>query len=196
MLELLKDAGFAVKNNRGGLKAIFDNMDYRQEAAVQVGVAFTFRQKYKAKGLVNFRETDVHGFSSDYAPLSTETSCLTLAAIGYAPLTYPALRLGLGPAFHRLQAAPSYGETKLADKAYLKPGVVVEGGYNSAIGKRFSADLQLQYFYVGKGDLGTYTLEGTDQAGNSLSKRINFSDTRFSSLFFSLGIGYRLGKGI
>lgn len=194
MRNQLKDAGFSVRDNRGGLGSFRNNMDFREEGSIQLSVTIPVKSEYRAKGMFNYRDTIVKGGSGDYGVLTIETSVLSLAALGYLPQISKPFRVGIGPSIHFVNTSPILGETVLGKDDFTKPGLVVEGGFSTPANKRFFLDLQLQYFYVGKDDVGSYTLKGTNSSGTAVTKQVDFSKTKFSSLIFSIGGGFRFRK--
>ncbi|GAB3537047.1 hypothetical protein GCM10027443_28970 [Pontibacter brevis] len=109
---------------------------------------FHVGNKYKVKALLHYRESDVTGNAFNYDYLIINTSVLTVAALGYAPLPSQLFRLGSGPAYNRAKGTVLYGDTEREKKNVSKLGVVVESGVSFPKNARFFADLQVQYFYT------------------------------------------------
>ena len=191
----LKDGGFGEK---GGPSSFFSGPaknPKREEISAQIGIKIPVKHKYTVKGLFNYRETNVRGSAYPYDVLQMNTSVNTIAALGCVPVKSRLFRIGAGPAFHLGKAEVVYGDTEQVKKNFSKPGFMLESGFSSPPGKRFYADLQLQYFYVGRENMGKYTFSGTTVEGNTVSKSIDFKETSFNSLTFSLGAGFRFRKG-
>lgn len=201
MRSQLRNAGFNVDKSKGGSRTLFSFLDDmsrnkpREEASAQLGVIFPVKEKYKVKGLYNYRETAVRGISdmdSQYEVFRIETSSHTVAAVGFAPLATRLFRVGVGPAFHLVNAKPIYDEKKLSKNNYFKPGMVIESGFSSSSGKSFYFDIQLQYFYIGNADLGSYSIKANNYEETSSTKTVDLYNSKFSSLSLGLGVGFRL----
>ncbi|MBC5991406.1 hypothetical protein [Pontibacter cellulosilyticus] len=192
----IKNSGFG---ESGGPDSFFSlglkKSPRREEASAQLAIKVPVMSKYVVKGLYNYRDTNVRGSAYPFEPLSMNTSVNTIAALGYIPLKLKQFRAGAGPAFHLGKANVAYAEAEQTKRSFSKPGFVLESGFSSPANKRFYVDLQLQYFYVGKEDMGKYTFSGTTVEGNTVSKSIDFRETSFNSFSFSLGAGFRFRKG-
>ena len=187
--EQMKKNGFGEDLSYGSY--LSEDNPLRDESAYQLGVLVPIKNNFKIKGLVHYRKTDVKGSSSLYHPATLNTAVYTTAAIAYAPLETQQFRIGAGPAYHWANATVISRRNVMN---FNNIGLVMESGGNFPANSQFFIDLQLQYFYVGKEDLGTHTIWGADNAGSPVSTIVEFSNTSFSSLIFSIGAGVRLNK--
>jgi hypothetical protein len=117
------------------------------------------------------------------APVTIHRTSADLAALFFwRPV--PGVRLGAGPAWFRLTAAPNGG----ADLTANRLGAVFEGGVAFPEAGRWYVDLAFQYRLTGDVDLGTYT---PPQAGIRPNPPIPLDGISFSHAAFVAGIGYR-----
>lgn len=193
MEKQMKENGFGEERSFSGFFGSEDN-PLREESAVQLSLLFPVRNKYQAKALFNYRGSDVSGYAFNYDELAINTSVLTMAAVGYVPVKIPYFRIGAGPAYHQVKGNVTYGGSDLLTKKPGKLGFVLESGVRFPANTRFFADVQGQYFYVGKEDLGSHTVSYTDFDGSTTSRTANFSNTRLSNFTISIGAGFRFRK--
>lgn len=195
MREQMKNNGFG---EEGGGRGFIPQKGFprREESAVQIGLLYPMNEKYLVKGLFNYREGEVRGNAAYYEQLKIKSGVTSVAALAvkYVPFTSELLRVGLGPAYHRAKATLSTGNTELTERSFNKVGFVLETGLSTPAHSRFFADLQVQYFYEGKGYLGRHTLTGTNFSDNTVTRNVDFDKTKFSSFIFSLGVGFRFRK--
>ncbi|WP_018478163.1 outer membrane beta-barrel protein [Pontibacter roseus] len=188
-----QDSGFGEEGTSSAFFGPEEN-PVRSEGSVQLGVLFPIRQNFRAKGLLLYRDTEVEGTAIFFEPLLLNTSVLTAAALGYLPLPSRLFRLGVGPAVHVASSKLEYGGAEQAEENGAKVGFALEGGFSFPANKRFYADLQAQYMFVGKTDLGSYNYTATITENSTQSKSVDLSSTKLSTFTLSLGVGYRLYK--
>ncbi|MBX0331967.1 hypothetical protein K3G39_01810 [Pontibacter sp. HSC-14F20] len=193
----LKDQGFGEPVSGKGFIDTAKN-PRRNEMAVQLGILHPITSQYYVKALFNYRESDVSGYKMDFSAIQLHATSAALAALAvrYVPLFSQYIRLGVGPTFNRLNNTLRYEESELANKKMTRPGFVLETGFSTPASSRVYLDLQLQYFYAGKTDLGSHTLSGASQAGSNANAFVSFDKISLNSFIFSLGVGLRLQKQV
>jgi opacity protein-like surface antigen len=191
----LKEQGFGVPASGKGFFD-FSKNPKRNEVAVQLGVLHPVTDAYYVKGLFNFRESDVSGYKSDFSAIELKATNTTVGALAvrYLPLFSEHIRVGVGPTFNRLNNSLRYEESVLTTQKLNRPGFVLETGFSTPASSRVYMDLQLQYFYAGKTDLGSHRVQGANYQGDPVYSFVTFDKVSLSSMFFSLGVGLRLQK--
>jgi hypothetical protein len=191
----LKDQGFGEPAIRKGFVDFAKNPK-RNEATAQLGVLHPVTAQYYVKGLFNYRESDASGYGSDFSSIAFNSQNATVGALAmkYLPVFSEYIRVGAGPTFNRLKNTLSYGDAELANKKLNRPGFVLETGLSTPATSRAYLDLQLQYFYAGKTDLGSHRVQGENFVGNPVYSFVTFDKVSLNSMVFSVGVGFRLQK--
>jgi hypothetical protein len=91
------------------------------------------------------------GTTTGGGAVSIQRSSMDVALVGFWR-PFPGVRVGAGPAWYRLTAAPAGGPDLTASKL----GWIAEAGIALPEGKRFYADFALQWRGTGSADFGTY----------------------------------------
>lgn len=142
-----------------------------------------FRSRKKMGFLVSKTGGETFGYDGSQF-LFIRHTVMTYATV-FSLQAFPALRIGLGPALHRVGSQKSSGlDTKIRHQSRL--GLVADLAVVFPADTRFFLDVRAQYRLVGSADVGPFEEEGFDQVSSFPASRVGFNHG-----FFGAGFGVR-----
>lgn len=157
--------------------------------AFQVGLELPSRRAWTAKVLLSQWSGRVQGYSRVFGHFQVQPTIFTSSAMVVAYTPDRVARFAVGPAFHAIRIRSDASVTSFPEQKETKFGFGLETGIRFPARSRFYADIQAQYFYVGRADVGPYAITGSDGA---VSKTVAYPSSPLSYVTIGLGAGVRL----